>query len=99
MSVAGWFAAQVQLLLLVFLVLLLCVCVELEDCYVEFDLVSLLGGGEVAVVWVSVHVVGLAPDYGFQDVGVPYHDDLEIVVDICQFGGVRVPEILGEFRD
>ena len=97
MSVAGWFAAQVQLLLLVFLVLLLCVCVELKDCYVEFDLVSLLGGDEVAVVWVSVHVVGLAPDYGFQDVGVPYHDDLEVVVDVGQLGGVSVPEVLCEF--
>ena len=97
MSVAGWFVAQVQLLLLMLLVLLLCVRVELEYGYVEFDLVSLLGGDEVAVVWVSVHVVGLAPDYGFQDVRVPYHDDLEVVVDVGQLGGVSVPEVLRKF--
>ena len=84
-------------MLLMLLVLLLCVRVELKYGDVEFDLVSLLSGDEVVVVWVSVHVVGLAPDYGFQDVRVPYHDDLEVVVDVGQLGGVSVPEVLCKF--
>ena len=80
--VSGWFAAQVQLLLLLFLVLLLCVVIELEDGYVKFYLVPLLCGDEVLVVWVRVYVVRLSPDYGFQYVWVPYHYDLEVVVDV-----------------